>query len=94
MLGILVGVDQKDNYGLVSLVRLHSCRVSSCRRQAQDARHHGRYGPEANLCSWLRFSSHCVFCPKMLVIMAGVDQKDSYAARCTSTRWSMSTLCG
>ena len=49
-------------------------------RQAQDARHHGRYGTEEHFCAPLCCSSRCVsfpvFRPEMLGIMAGLDQND------------------
>ena len=65
-----------------------------CRRLARDARHRGRYGPAgccfrrgygSGICmaDFAHFAPCAVFSvlvvrPKMLDIMAGVDQKDSY----------------
>ena len=60
--------------------------VPFCRFQARDARHHGLFGPEEQLCAWLVLPgvtiplvlcSLFVFTPKMLGILVRMDQKDS-----------------
>ena len=59
--------------------------VPFCRFEARDARHHGLFGPEEQLCAWLVLlvttplvlCSLFVFTPKMLGIMAGMTQVDS-----------------
>ena len=58
MLRIMAGADQRDSYAVGWFYwYCTSCCVPLRCRQAQDAPHHGRYGPEGQLCGW--FCRHC-----------------------------------
>ena len=88
--------------------QFHRCFAGSrCapfgRRQAPDARHHGRSGPVLQLW-WVGFAgddttrvvfSLIVDWPRMLGIMVGMDKKDSYTVQSTVMRfwWFVVTCC-